>query len=78
MSTKSTPEVFCPVCKESTARRVNRDGFLQRKVLVIFGMYPWKCGACGSTFLYRRRGLHPQSSSHRSQSVSASRKQKRA
>ncbi len=36
--------------------RVNRNGFLQRRVLWMFGYYPWKCGNCGSTFLYRKRG----------------------
>jgi hypothetical protein len=25
-------------------------------VLGHFGIYPWKCGACGSLFLYRSRG----------------------
>ena len=36
--------------------RVNRTGFLQQSVLSVFGIYPWKCGGCGSTFLFRRRG----------------------
>jgi hypothetical protein len=37
--------------------RINRNGFLQRSVLPWLGIYPWKCGACGSAFLWRRRGL---------------------
>jgi hypothetical protein len=36
--------------------RVNRSGFLQRHVLGHLGLYPWKCGACGTHFLFRRRG----------------------
>jgi hypothetical protein len=36
--------------------RINRNGFMQRRVLGLFGIYPWKCGSCGSVFLYRRRG----------------------
>jgi len=51
-----TPEVVCPTCKGMTAMRVNRNGFMQRRVLGFFGYYPWKCGSCGTTFLYRQRG----------------------
>jgi len=52
-------DVICPTCKADVAMRVNRNGFWQRKVLGLFGYYPWKCGACGIVFLYRRRG-HPR------------------
>ena len=59
---KWSNEVTCPICKGSVAMRVNRSGFLQQSVLSFLGIYPWKCGACGSTFLFRRRG-HDQRSS---------------
>ena len=49
-------EVKCPTCNDRAPMRVHRDGFLQRNVLGHFGIYPWKCGACGSLFLYRSRG----------------------
>jgi hypothetical protein len=49
-------EARCPACKKTSALRINRNGFLQRKVLGLFGIYPWKCGACGVSFLCRRRG----------------------
>jgi hypothetical protein len=54
--------VVCRMCGESVAIRVNRNGFWQRNVLVLLGIYPWKCGACGSVFLFRRRGYRPRSS----------------
>jgi hypothetical protein len=54
--------VICPTCDGNAAMRVNRAGFWQRNVLGYFGIYPWKCGACGSTFLYRRRGHGRESS----------------
>jgi len=57
---KWSPEVICPICKSHVAVRVNRNGFLQESVLGLFGIYPWKCGACGSTFLFRRRGRRPR------------------
>lgn len=50
-------EVKCPTCKGHAAMRVNRNGFLQQNVAWRFGYYPWKCGACGTVFLYRKRGL---------------------
>jgi len=49
-------EVKCPTCNDRAPMRVHRDGFLQRNVLGLFGIYPWKCCACGSLFLYRSRG----------------------
>jgi hypothetical protein len=49
-------EAVCPACKSTAAMRINRTGFMQRKVLGLFGIYPWKCGSCGTTFLCRRRG----------------------
>ena len=52
---KWTNEVICPSCKGHVAARISRDGFLQQSVLSLVGIYPWKCGACGSIFLYRRR-----------------------
>lgn len=67
---KSTPEVVCPSCKSTTAMRINRNGFVQRNVLSIFGYYPWKCGSCGKNFLFRRRGHRHHS--HRKVSASGS------
>jgi hypothetical protein len=45
--------------------RVNRNGFLQQQVAWRLGYYPWKCGACGTVFLYRKRGIRrPEDSAH--------------
>jgi hypothetical protein len=55
-------DVICPTCKAEVAIRINRNGFWQRHVLGFFGYYPWKCGACGVVFLYRRRGHGHRSS----------------
>jgi len=59
-------EVVCPTCKSTVAMRVNRSGFLQQRVLGLFGIYPWKCGGCGSTFLYKKRGDRARSRKHES------------
>jgi len=71
---KWTHEVECPTCKANVAMRINRDGFLQRRVLTLFGLYPWKCGACGAGFLYRSRGLRHQRLGKRVSESSASHK----
>ena len=60
---KKTDEVKCPKCGADVAMRINRNGFMQKHVLVRFGIYPWKCGACGSAFLFRKRGTHHRRSS---------------
>jgi len=49
-------EVKCPTCSDGAPMRINRKGFLQENVLGHLGIYPWKCGGCGSLFLYRSRG----------------------
>ena len=49
-------ESRCPACRSTSALRINRSGYLQQKVLGLFGIYPWKCGACGVSFLCRCRG----------------------
>jgi len=42
--------------------RVKRSGFLQESVLVLLGIYPWKCGSCGRMLLFRSRGTRTRSS----------------
>ena len=59
---KWNAEIACPKCKGTAALRINRSGFLQRRVLGLLGIYPWKCGACGAQFLWRRRGSRNRSS----------------
>jgi len=67
--------VICRKCGAGAAIRINRSGFLQRSVLGYFGVYPWKCGACGSVFLFRRRGVRPRSSRTQPEPSSAGRNQ---
>jgi hypothetical protein len=35
---------------------MQRVGFLQIKILPIFGFYPWRCPECKTRFLLRTRG----------------------
>jgi len=52
--------VVCPTCKGTVAMRVSRTGFLQSSILCRLGIFPWKCGACGATFLVRKRKLRAE------------------
>lgn len=54
-------DVVCPTCSATVAMRISRTGFFQQNILWRFGLYPWKCGACGATFLSRTRGAKPPS-----------------
>lgn len=54
-------DVVCPTCSANVPMRVSRTGFFQLNILWRFGFYPWKCGACGVTFLSRARGTKPPS-----------------
>ncbi len=51
----ASTKVLCPECGGDHPRRVERKGFLQRKVYPIFGYYPWFCPDCKSTFAMRKR-----------------------
>ncbi len=53
--------VICLKCGGGIAIRINRSGFWQCNVWGRLGYYPWKCGACGRVFLFRRRGLRQRS-----------------
>ncbi len=73
-----TSDVVCPTCGAAVAIRVNRTGFMQQSVLWHFGIYPWKCGACGATFMARsRRGKTPRRR-HGDGSESAGQQERRA
>ncbi len=45
----------CPNCKSKVVRRTRRKGFLQRFVLLRFGLYPWVCRECKHRFLLGSR-----------------------
>ncbi len=46
-----TKKVTCKSCKVSLERK-KRRGFLEQYVLVLFGLYPWRCYTCYKT-IYR-------------------------
>jgi uncharacterized Zn finger protein len=47
--------VNCPMCTSGKVHRVVRDGYLQKRVYPLFGYYPWRCRACGSGMMLRKR-----------------------
>jgi hypothetical protein len=36
----------CSICGQPEMRRLNRNGFWERRVLSFFGYYPWECVIC--------------------------------
>jgi hypothetical protein len=47
--------VRCPRCGDKALYRKDRRGFLQRKLLPFFRLYPWHCVSCRKTTLLRLR-----------------------
>jgi uncharacterized Zn finger protein len=48
-------QVFCQRCGSGKVHRVFREGFLQVKILPLFGYYPWRCKNCGNLEILRKR-----------------------
>lgn len=62
ISAESVPEshstreqVFCQRCGSGKVHRVFREGFVQVKILPLFGYYPWRCKNCGNLAILRKR-----------------------
>ena len=47
--------VYCPECGADRVYRIERRGFLRRRVYPIFGFYPWQCKECGYEVVLRKR-----------------------
>ena len=52
---KEADRLSCPLCGYSSMRREERRGFLQKRVYLLFGHYPWRCKKCNMTSLMRKR-----------------------
>ncbi len=51
-----TQDFACPDCGSRHLRRLPRHGFLQQKILPLFGYYPWECPICREIKFFRKRG----------------------
>jgi ribosomal protein S27AE len=55
----------CPKCGSDGSTRIRREGLVHRFVAPHFGLFPWECGVCRSTFLARGRGnMQKQNGTH--------------
>ena len=52
----------CPDCKVVSMRRISRKGFLQKRVLSLFGLYPWECYQCREIRMLHERGMRKRRS----------------
>ena len=62
---KTVVEKICIGCRGRQFRRVNRNGFLQHRVLTKLGYFPWECILCRRRIFFRddgRRALQPAAS----------------
>jgi hypothetical protein len=46
----------CSDCGFNHVARARRSGFLEARILPLFGFYPWKCPKCKTRFLFHYRG----------------------
>jgi hypothetical protein len=47
----------CSRCGGKEYRRLNRKGFLEKKLLTFFNIYPWECALCRHKVYLRSSGL---------------------
>lgn len=59
-------ERICSNCNCSNLRRSSRQGFVERFVYSLFGLYPWRCRQCCMRSMLRDRGeqSRPHASVH--------------
>jgi DNA-directed RNA polymerase subunit RPC12/RpoP len=48
-------ELFCPRCGSERLHRSHRDGALERYVLRLVGVRPYRCESCNERFLSRKK-----------------------
>ncbi len=51
----------CDRCSGNFFRRLNRKGFMERKVLPYLGFFPWECALCRRKVVLRTDGFKPAS-----------------
>ena len=53
--------MYCKKCG-TELRRMSRDGFLQKRVYPLLGLFPWECPVCRTPVLLRKRYLRRKKS----------------
>ena len=46
----------CANCQGKECRRLNRQGFLERRILPLVGFFPWECSLCRKKIFLRTNG----------------------
>jgi len=52
---KASSAGVCPACGSDALRRNAREGFLENRILNLFGYYPWECADCRKKTYLRLR-----------------------
>ena len=50
----------CKVCERGGMRRSERRGLIERFILPVLGLYPWRCGFCRNRVQLSDRGPERQ------------------
>jgi hypothetical protein len=50
--------VYCPACGCDRVYRIERRGFVRKRIYTLFGLYPWECRECGREVLLKKRNRH--------------------
>jgi predicted RNA-binding Zn-ribbon protein involved in translation (DUF1610 family) len=47
--------VHCQKCGSDRVYRLEREGFMQKKIYPLFGYYPWRCKICREHVMLHKR-----------------------
>lgn len=61
MGTPAQPDPVCRVCGGESFVRVRRQGFMKLHVFPLFALFPWRCAACDTGVMIRKRKKGPAS-----------------
>ena len=53
---KNVTDKTCSTCQSRQFRRINRNGFMQHRVLTRLGYFPWECILCRRRMFFRDEG----------------------
>jgi hypothetical protein len=60
-------DIRCMKCSGGKLARIERRGFLEKKIFRLLGYYPWRCRVCKRHFLLKKRGSCKRKAESRSE-----------
>lgn len=72
LTSESEIDLTCSRCRTHQLERLERKGFLQRRIYPLLGYYPWECPLCRETVMLKLRYRHRTRHGRRSRASSQS------